>query len=311
MSHLSTRALRARRTTPDDGRQRGIISDLERRRPVTRVILICVQGAVLIGLILSGLMPLLWLARAAVAPSQDILSDPLGLFMNPTFQWENLAEAWTRARIGDVLGNTAIVALGTTAATLVVSFSCAYVLSVLRPRWAPALNVGIMVTLFIPGVISLVPLYLTVVKLPILGVSLINNYAATWLPAAANAFIILIVKRFFDAVPRDLVEAARIDGAGPVRILVSVYLPLSAPIAGVVALLTVVASWKDFLWPLLVLPSPSRQPISVALAKLDGNTALNVQLAAMFLALLVPVLLFMVFQRQFLQGAGMAGAVKG
>jgi multiple sugar transport system permease protein len=231
--------------------------------------------------------------------------------MNPTFQWENLAEAWTRARIGDVLGNTAIVALGTTAATLVVSFSCAYVLSVLRPRWAPALNVGIMVTLFIPGVISLVPLYLTVVKLPILGVSLINNYAATWLPAAANAFIILIVKRFFDAVPRDLVEAARIDGAGPVRILVSVYLPLSAPIAGVVALLTVVASWKDFLWPLLVLPSPSRQPISVALAKLDGNTALNVQLAAMFLALLVPVLLFMVFQRQFLQGAGMAGAVKG
>ena len=121
----------------------------------------------------------------------------------------------------------------------------------------------------------------------------------------------LVVKRFLDAIPRDLFEAARIDGAGPVRSFVSIVLPLTRPIAGVVAILAIIASWKDFLWPMLVLRDPSMQPISVAIARLEGNTALNIQLAAMLLAVIVPVLLFLAFQRQILAGAGMTGGTKG
>ncbi|MEV1173158.1 hypothetical protein [Nonomuraea sp. NPDC049784] len=88
-------------------------------------------------------------------------------------------------------------------------------------------------------------------------------------------------------------------------------LPLSRPILGVVALLAVIASWKDYLWPLLVLPNPDLQPVSLALPKIAAGSELNIQMAGLFFALLIPVVLFIVFQRSFLRGVGMAGGVKG
>ena len=307
---LVTRVRPRARTRQPEG-DRTIISDADRRRPAVRVGLGATQVVILVGLVITGLGPLLWLLKSSVSTTQDILREPFAIFPSGVVQLENFAIAWDKARIGQFLGNTAVIALGTTVTTLFVCLTAAYLLSVLRPRWGPALNVAIMATLFIPGVIALVPLYLTVLDLPILNISLINNYLAIWLPAGANAFLILVVKRFFDAIPRELFEAARIDGAGAVRVFVLVVLPLSRPIIGVVALLTVMASWKDFLWPLLVIPNPTLQPISVALSKIADTTPLNVQIAALFLALIVPVGLFLIFQKQFLAGVGMAGGTKG
>lgn len=288
-----------------------IVSDVERRQPLVRLSLFVVQALVLAGLVVAGLAPLLWVMRAAVSTTQDIIREPLALFPSQGLHWENIPIAWEKARIGMFLGNTAVIAVGSAVVTLVVCLTAAYVLSVLRPRWAPVLNVAIMTTLFVPGVIALVPLYLTVLEVPVVHVSLLNSYWAIWLPASANAFLILVVKRFFDAVPRELFEAARIDGAGTLRVFVAIVLPLSRPIIGVVALLTIMASWKDFLWPLLVLQDPATQPISVALSKIVDNTPLNIQIAAMLLALLVPVALFLAFQRQILAGVGLSGATKG
>ena len=305
---MSRRAVRAAAVSDAD---RGIISISDRRRPSVRIGLSAVQVLILIGLVVAGLGPLVWLMKSAISTTQDILRDPFGFFPSGVVLWENIPIAWEKARIGMFLGNTAIIAIGSTIITLFVCLTAAYVLSVLRPKWGPVLNGAIMATLFIPGVIALVPLYLTVLDLPLLGVSLVNNYLALWLPAGANAFLILVVVRFFDAIPRELFEAARIDGAGPVRVFLLIVLPLSRPIIGVVALLTFMASWKDFLWPLLVLPEPTLQPISVALSKIADTTPLNVQIAALFLALLVPVTLFVAFQRQFLAGVGMAGGTKG
>jgi len=290
--------------------ERSVISAADRRRPSVRIVLVSVQALILVGLLVAGLGPLLWLFKASLSTSQDILRHPFALWPSGV-QWGNLTTAWERARIGFYLRNTAVVALGSWVANLFVSVTAAYVLSVLRPKWAPLLSGAILVTLFIPSVVSLVPLYLTVLDLPLVGGSLLNTYWAVWLPAAANAFNVLVIKRFFDALPAELFEAARIDGAGPVRILVSIVLPLSRPILAVVSLLTVIASWKDFLWPLLVLQRPDLQPLSVALPQLTRTAELNVQMAGLFLALLVPVLLFLVFQRQFLSGVGMSGGVKG
>jgi len=295
---------------PAEPDERSVISTADRRRPSVRIVLVGVQTLILVGLVVAGLGPLLWLFKAALSTSQDILRQPFALWPSG-IQWDNLGIAWTRARIGFFLRNTAIVALGSWLANLFVSVTAAYVLSVLRPRWGPLLSGAILVTLFIPSVVSLVPLYLTVLDLPLVGGSLLNTYWAVWLPAAANAFNVLVIKRFFDALPAELFEAARIDGAGPVRILVSIVLPLSRPILAVVSLLTIIASWKEFLWPLLVLQRPDLQPLSVALPQLTRTAELNVQMAGLFLALLVPVLLFLVFQRQFLRGVGMSGGVKG
>jgi multiple sugar transport system permease protein len=295
--------------TLGDAPSRSIVSDIDRRRQGVRFALAGTQVLILIGLIIAGLGPLLWLLKSALSTSQDILRDPFGFFPSG-IQWDNLAEAWNTLRIGQLLVNTAIIALGAAIATLVVCTTIAYVLSVLRPAWGPILSGAILATLFIPGIVVLVPLYLTILDLPITGGSLSNNYLALWLPGAANAFNILVVKRFFDTIPRELYEAARVDGAGPVRVFFSIVLPLSRPILGVIALLAVIASWKDFLWPLLVIQQPDLQPISVALPLLTRQAELELQMAALFLAVIVPVALFLIFQRQVLRGVGAAGGIK-
>jgi len=293
-----------------DANERGILSETERNGTRGRTSLTVVRWLVLLVLLVTGLGPLLWLAKAAVTPIQDTLGDPLAVFPSGQIQWDNIARAWSEARIGLFLGNSAAIAAGTVVLTLLVSLSAAYVLSVLRPRWAPLLSGAILATVLIPGVISLVPLYLTVLDVPLLGLNLLNSYWAIWLPTSANAVAVLVVKRFFDAIPRDLFDAARIDGAGAVRVFFSIVLPLSRPVIGVVALLTAVASWKDFLWPLIVISDASKQPVSVALARLADSTSLDVQLAAMLLALLVPVGLFLAFQGPFFRGVGASGGIK-
>lgn len=300
-----------RRPRPEAAASRTNISDSDRRRPVVRVTLGIAQALVLAGLVIAGLGPLVWLALAAVSPTQDLIREPFAFFSSGVVQWENIGIAWERGRIGHYLLNTAVLALGATVATLIVSTSAAFVITVLKPRWGKLLSGAILATLFVPGIVALVPLYLTVRELPVFGVSLLNTPWAIWLPAAATAFNVLIIARFLESIPADLYDAARIDGAGALRILWSIVLPLSRPILGVVGLLAVVASWKDYLWPLLVLPDPDKQPVSVALPRLAAQTELSVQMAALFLSLLIPVVLFLLFQRQFLRGASMAGGVKG
>jgi multiple sugar transport system permease protein len=308
---MATLARASRLTKLKDAPERGVISDFDRKRRSVRIPLVIVQVIILIALAIAGLGPLLWLFKASISTTQDILREPFAFFPSGTVQWDNLAKAWTQSEIGHYLGNTGIIAFGQLIATLVVCTTIAYVLSVLRPKWGPIVSGAILATLFVPGIVILVPLYLTILHLPGTGGSLLNSYWAIWLPGAANAFNILVIKRFFDALPRELFEAARIDGAGPLRMFLFVVIPLSRPILGVVALLTVMASWKDYLWPLLVLQTPEIQPISVALPRLAQTAEVSVQMAALFLALLIPVILFLIFQRQFLRGVGMSGGVKG
>jgi multiple sugar transport system permease protein len=270
-----------------------------------------VQIVMFVGLLIAGLGPIVWSARASLSASQDIISDPMGIWKTP-LHWGNLEQAWSGAQIGSSLGNTVIVAVGSTIATLFVSATAAYLLSVLRPRWSPLLSGAILATLFLPGVISLVPLYLTILKMPVLNISLLNTFWGVWLPAGASAFNVVVLKRFFDSIPRELIEAARIDGASSIRVFTTVVIPLSRPILGVVTLLTIIASWKDYLWPMLVLAAPNLQPVSVTLANLpNGAMPFAVQMAAVFLTIIIPVILFVVFQKQFLRGVSSAGGLKG
>jgi multiple sugar transport system permease protein len=182
---------------------------------------------------------------------------------------------------------------------------------VLRPKYAPLVKGMLLATLFVPAVVLLVPLYVEIVHPPLVHHSFINSYWAVWLPAGASAFNVVLVTRFFDNLPREIFEAARVDGAGPVRLFWAIVLPMSKPILGVVSVFAVLASWKDFLWPLLVLANPDIQPLSVRLPSIQSQTELGVFLAAMFIACLVPIAGFLVFQRSFLRGPGLGGAIKG
>ncbi|WP_394619707.1 carbohydrate ABC transporter permease [Lentzea sp. JNUCC 0626] len=285
--------------------KRGLISPSERATPSIRIALRVVQSVLLGALLLTGLGPMLWLAKAALTPTQDTLRTPLALF--PTgFDLANLATAWTRVEIDKYFLNTVVIAAGSWLVQLVVATTAGYALAVLRPRYGPLITAVVLGTLFVPAIVLLVPLYLTVVR-----TGMINTFWAVWLPAGASAFNVVLVQRFFANLPREVLEAARVDGAGPVRVFWSVVLPLSRPILGVVSVFAVVASWKDFLWPLLVLPDPAVQPLSVRLPALQRYVELDVFLAALAISSVIPVALFLVFQRLFLQSGALEGAVKG
>jgi multiple sugar transport system permease protein len=182
---------------------------------------------------------------------------------------------------------------------------------VLRPKYAKVIMGLLLMTLFIPAVVLLVPLYVEIVHPPLIHHSFIDSYWAIWLPAGASAFNVVLVTRFFDNLPREIFEAARIDGCGPFRLFFLIVLPMSRPILGVVSVFALLASWKDFLWPLLVLTDPNKQPLSVRLPTIQSQTELGVFLAAMFISCLVPIVGFLIFQRSFLRGSGLGGAIKG
>lgn len=293
---------------PDD-EERGAVSEADWRRPGVRWTLRGGHGLLLLLLAVWGVGPLVLLVKFALTPTQDILRTPLAVFPNG-LTWSNLDEAWNELEVSRYFLNTIWVAAGAWLSQVVVAATGGYVLSVLRPRWARLLQGAVLATLFVPAVVLLVPLYLTILDPPV-GPSLLNTFWGVWLPAGASAFNVVLVARFFDSLPREVFEAARVDGAGPFRLFWSIVLPMSRPILGVVSVFAVIAAWKDFLWPLLVLPNPDLQPLSVRLPTLQTATDLGVLMAALAISTIIPVVVFLAFQRLFLRGAGLGGAVKG
>jgi multiple sugar transport system permease protein len=306
---LSARRTR-RKPIEADSSERGIISSSEWRQRRIRWPMRFLHGATLVFLLIVGLGPLLWMIKSSITPTQDTLRAPLALWPNG-FDLGQLATAWSRTHIDRYLFNTVVIAFGSWAIQLIVATTGGYALSVLRPRFSGLLTGLVIATIFVPPIVLLVPLYLTVVDVPLVHVRMIDSYWAIWLPAGASAVNVVLIKRFFDNLPREIFEAARVDGAGPFRLFRSIVLPMSRPILGVVSVFAVLASWKDFLWPLLVLTNPDEQPLSVRLPTIQSQTSLGVFLAALFIASLVPIIGFLIFQRSFLRGTGLGGAIKG
>jgi multiple sugar transport system permease protein len=222
------------------------------------------------------------------------------------------AAAWSRVGLGRLLFNTLYYAFGALFFQLIFDVAAAYSLSRLRPVLGNLIFALMLATLMIPSTVLLVPQYVTVADLPILHLNLIGSPEAIWLPSVANAFNIFLLKRFFDSIPTELLAAAAIDGASPLRTLRSVVLPISRPIIGVVSIFGLVAVWKDFLWPLLVEYgyNPSRETLNVGIFEASSTTPQNLVLAASAMAAVPTLVFFLIFQRNILSGLT-AGSLKG
>ena len=210
------------------------------------------QVLLLVALVIIGLGPILWLAKSAITPTTDTITHPMALFPHGA-AWSNLSEAWSTVQVGRYFWNTVVLAIGSWFVQLVVATTGGLRALGAAAEYARVITGLLLTTLFVPAVVLLVPLYIEIVHPPLIHHSFIDSYWAIWLPAGASAFNVVIVKRFFDNLPREIFEAARIDGAGPFRLFWSIVLPMSKPILGVVSVFAILASWKDFLWPLLVL----------------------------------------------------------
>jgi multiple sugar transport system permease protein len=303
------------RSDRESGLDRGIVSATEWRRPRIRFSLGTVQLILLLLLVIAGLLPVLWLMKAAFTPTQDTLTAPLAIFPHGA-TLSNVAAAFgVNIKIQSYFLNTIWVAAGAWVVQIVVSTTGGYALSILRPKYGRIVSGLVIATLFLPAIVLLIPLYLTILHPLVIGGSLLNTFWAVWLPSGASAFNVVLVMRFFDSLPREIFEAAETDGAGPFRLFWSIVLPLSKPVIGVVTVFAIINTWKDFLWPNLVLPGGTDpaaiQPLSVRLPAIQGTTELGPFLASLAIATLIPIIMFLVFQRTFLSGGGFGGAVKG
>jgi multiple sugar transport system permease protein len=287
-------------------RERAILSSFDWRRPRILVGWRAMHIVLLVGLVALGAVPLMWMLRAAISSTTDLLQNPLSLIPSPA-KWENIPDAWNLLSIGQYLGNTVVLVGGSWIVQLVVSATAGFALAVIRPWYGRFVYGAILLTLFVPGTVTLIALYLTVLDLPLLHVSLTDTPWAVWLPAGANAFTILLVKQFFEDIPRDLFEAAQLDGAGWFTIFWRIVLPMSRPILAVVSLLSIMTAWKEFLWPLIVLTDPEKQPLAVALPRLAQATDPAYLIAGLLIASIPPILIFLIFQRSIVKGIGFTG----
>jgi multiple sugar transport system permease protein len=258
---------------------------------------------------IAFLGPLYWQVTGGLKSGAEIAQVPPTLFPKHP-QLGNYRDAWTALTLGRLLFNTVWYAFGALAFQLVFDVSAAYAFSKLRPRLGNVILGMMLITLMIPSTVLIIPQYVTVIDLPIVHWHMLNSPWVIWLPSVTNAFNIFLLKRFFDSIPDEFLQAAAIDGAGPVRTLRSIILPMSRPILGVVSIFAITAVWKDFLWPLLVEPGPTTKTVNVGIYAFAQGLGQNVVIAAAVIAAIPTVIFFLIFQKNIMSGLTVGG-VKG
>ena len=264
-----------------------------------------VNGA-LIALAVLSLMPLLWmLAVSLMQPGEASHFPPPLLPAAPTL--ENYRELFARAGMGRYLFNSFVVATATTLLALLFNVLAGYAFAKLRFAGREKVFAVLLGALVIPAQVTMMPLFLMLKEL-----GLVNTYAGAVVPGMAAVFGIFLVRQYARSIPDELLEAARIDGAGEARIFFQIVLPALRPILVTLAIFTFMASWNDFMWPLIVLSDQGLHTLPVALATLSREHVQDNELmmAGSVVTVLPVLLLFLSLQRYYLQGL-LVGSVKG
>src|ERR1700733_9209813 len=287
---------------------RTLISPVSLNRPRGKIIYRVTLTLVLVVFTLVFIGPMYFLFADGLKSTQETIATPPTLYphqLNPG----NFVQSWNRLDVGLMLWNTVYYAFGALAFQLVFDVAAAYSLSKLRPVLGNVVLYLMLATLMIPVTVLVVPQFLTVDNLPFFHWNLIGSPAAIWLPSVANAFNIFLLKRFFDSIPAEYVDAASVDGASSLMILWRIILPMSRPIIAVVSIFSLVAVWKDFLWPLLVEYgyTPTRETLNVGLWQGQVGVPENLLIAASAIAAVPTIAFFLIFQRNIMAGLTASG----
>lgn len=263
-------------------------------------------GALVIAVVTIGL-PVYWTVMAAFKTSREIYSLPVTWWpANPTLN--NFPAAWAAAPFARYYLNSFITTFFGSAAEVILAIFSAYALAYLRFPRKDLVFLLLLAALMIPVEITIVPNYLTVARL-----GWINTYQGIIVPGAAIAYGTFLLRQAFLAVPNEILEAAKVDGAGHFRILTSIVVPIAQPAIVTMALLSVISKWNDFLWPLIVTNTTDMRTLPIGVFWLRNSEGLAnwgvVMAGSLFL--IVPVLIgFLLAQRAIVEGMT-AGAVKG
>ncbi|CAM4289460.1 carbohydrate ABC transporter permease [Paenibacillus xylanexedens] len=253
------------------------------------------------------LYPFYWLVISAFKTNEDFYSSPFGLPEN--WNVANFSNAWESSRLGTAFGNSLIVSVGSLILTLFIAALASFILARFQFRWK-----GLIMTFFVVGM--LIPIHSTLVPLFILmkQMSLLNTYWALILPYTAFALptAIFVLTAYLTSVPRDIEEAAFIDGTGLWGLFTRIMLPMSVPALSTVTILSFLHAWNDFSFALVFINKTGLKTLPLAIANFaDGyQTDYGLTLAAMTLSVIPTIILYLVFQEQVMKGMT-AGAVKG
>ncbi|MEL7473810.1 MAG: carbohydrate ABC transporter permease [Planctomycetota bacterium] len=260
-------------------------------------------GLCAIALAVLAIGPALWLLLIALQPAEADMNDP---FAGLTLR--NFIGAFSEGRgLAEPLVNSVLVTLFRAGLNVLLAALAAYPLSRMRFRGRDTLFVLILATMMIPEQVIVVPMFRIVVSM-----GLYDTLTAVVLPFGVSAFGIYLCRQAFVAIPWEMEEAARIDGANALQTWWHVIVPLAAPTLATLALFSVIAAWSDLLWPLVVLQSEHKHTLPVAINELLGRFATNIRYAyAASVLSLIPIITLFIASQRFLKAGLFAGAVKG
>lgn len=264
----------------------------------------------LIGLLLVVGIPLFWMVTGALKTTKEVRAIP-PIWVPSTLHWENFTNAWDAAPFGRFYINTIITTAIGSSAELINAVMTAYALAFLRFPKKNLVFILILIALMIPDEVVVVPNFLTVAD--VFGNSWINTYQGIIVPGASVAFGAFFLRQAFMGLPKEVLDAAKVDGAGHLRLLTNMVIPMARPAILTFGLISLVAKWNEYLWPLVVTNEARMRTLTVGLTYLfdnEGNTQWGVVMAGTIFVLAPLIAIFIWAQRFIIEGIT-SGATKG
>lgn len=260
--------------------------------------------AVLTIALVAVIAPFVWMVLGSFKTQGELLQSP-PTWWPQTATLDNYTRLFARLNFSQYFLNSTLVAVAVTAGNLLFCSMVGYALAMLDFPGRRALFLVVMGTLLIPGVVTFVPLFILVTN-----IGLANSLPGLILPFLATPFGVFLMRQYISGLPRDLLDAGRVDGASELRIFARIFLPLCGPALATLGILTFLGSWNNFLWPLVVAQEESKYTLPVALAlyaKGQNSTQYGLLLAGATVVVIPVLAIFLAFQRRFIEGIATTG----
>jgi multiple sugar transport system permease protein len=250
------------------------------------------------------LLPFAWMLSLSVKEEHEIFTSDLRFFPE-RWDWTNYLEAFTTGHVGTFLVNGVIVTLAILALQILTIVPAAYVLARKEFRLKPLMFAAVLAVLLIPPQVTAIPVYLMIAQ-----ANLLDSYAALIVPFATGAFGIFLLRQGFRTLPQDLIDAARMDGAGEFYALWFILVPQLLPMIAAFGVFSIVVHWNDFFWPLLVITRIERAtpPLGISIfASDEGGNDVGPMMASATLIVMPLMLAFLIARRRFVEGVTLSG----
>ena len=273
-----------------------------RQSPLSVCGLVADHMVLLVGAVIM-IVPFFWMLSASLKPlSEVILVPPTWIPRRPTLA--NYREVWNQLGFSRYFFNSVVASIAAVVGVLLTSSMAGYAFTRYQFPGQRLLFLLILATMMIPSQVLMIPCFILMVH-----IGWVDTYAGLIVPSLVSAFGIFIMRQFMQGIPAELIDAARLDGCSEPRILFSVVMPLCRPALATLAVFTFLTNWDALLWPLIIINSPERWTLPVALSKFAEQyiSRTNLQMAASTITFVPVLVLFLLAQRQFTEGVTLSG----